>query len=348
MIHKLAITISIVLAGFFLLNTTCYAGSKTITWKVCFHTMVQKGNWAGNIMENWAKEIEERTNGDLKIQFYWPGALPYKGAESLMVMKKGLADVIEGTTWSFTGLEPTMDVSLQIFMYNDKEETKKAMEEVLMPHWEPKFKKYNAKVLMHWTSGAYQNYWSKEPVTKLSQMKGVKTRVYSRGLAEMVKMWGSAPLTIPVVELYTALQRGIVSAVITSNNTAYDIKFWEVLDYSTEIKLMPGGPDTLLVNQKSWGKLSPETQAVVMEVSKKYSAVLQDEVWNSAEQIKEKLKENGMEILQISKEEREKIKDLTAGYVWKDYLAKAGDDGVAIFKDLEKCLGRPLLEKAGY
>ena len=38
------------------------------TWKIYFSTMIYQNNWQGKIIEKWAREIEDRTNGGLKLE----------------------------------------------------------------------------------------------------------------------------------------------------------------------------------------------------------------------------------------------------------------------------------------
>ncbi|MBW1942889.1 MAG: hypothetical protein JRJ51_08635, partial [Deltaproteobacteria bacterium] len=56
---------------------------------------------------------------------------------------------------------------------------------------------------------AHFQMWSKKPITKLADLKGMKMRsffLYDR----FQKALGITPVTIPMSELYTALERGVV------------------------------------------------------------------------------------------------------------------------------------------
>ena len=67
-------------------------------------------------------DIEERSGGRLKMELYWPGMLPYKGMETLNLVKHRLVDVSECTTWTLGGVEKLMDNRILFFLFESMEE----------------------------------------------------------------------------------------------------------------------------------------------------------------------------------------------------------------------------------
>ncbi len=166
-----------------------------VTWKVSFNSMIFKGNWSGVIMEAWRDEIEERTNGAVKMELYWPGTLPYKGPDTLKAVSERLIDAAEDTSWMFGGLEPIFETKYATFLLENRAECKSANAMVILPHLLPKFDKHGIVVQIQAPSAGGGLHWfSQKPVTKLSDMKGVVRRAYSKATAEMVKAWGCVPV----------------------------------------------------------------------------------------------------------------------------------------------------------
>ncbi len=310
------------------------ASSAATTWRVCFNTMIQQNNWYGKIFEDWAKEIADRTKGELKIQIYWPGQLPYKGFEILATVKDRLVDAAECNTSYYGTTEPLMDEDFKRFQFDEIPWFEKASEKVIPKYYQPIFDKYNVIPIAKFLSGGGEGFFANKPVTKVADCKGMKVRVYSKSTADMVKAWGGNPVTIPVVELYTALQRGVVDGAVTSFMTASDAKFWEVLKYVTWTNHNVGGYDTIITNKTTWNALPDNVKKIVMEVSNKHS----DRVWKGAPKITQELmedfKKRGVKILYLEPAERNKFKALCA-FQWKEWLDRTGPTGVAMLREIQ-------------
>lgn len=305
------------------------------TWRVCFNTMVFQGNWYGKIFEEWAKEIDSRTKGELKIQIYWPGQLPYKGFEILATIKDRLVDAAECNTSYYGTTEPLMDEDFKRFQFDEIPWFEKAAKQVIPKYYKPIFDKYNVMPIAQFLSGGGEAFFVNKPIRKVSDAKGLKVRVYSKSLANMVMAWGANPVTIPVVELYTALQRGVVDGATTSFMTGADAKFWEVLKYVTLTNHNVGGYNTIITNKATWNALPDNIKKIVTEVSDKYAG----QVWKQAPQVTKELMEDfrkhGVQILNLDPGEREKMRAMAAAQ-WKDWLDRTGPTGVAMLREIEK------------
>ena len=76
-----------------------------------------------------------------------------------------------------------------------------------------------------------QAFFSKKPVRKPEDFKGLKTRVHSVALASLVAGLGGEPLTIAFAEVYTALERGTLDAAISGTKPGYGLRWYEVSKY---------------------------------------------------------------------------------------------------------------------
>jgi TRAP-type C4-dicarboxylate transport system substrate-binding protein len=311
-------------------------------FKAYFNAMIYQNNWQGKIMEGWAREIEEKTAGAIKIEIYWPGQLPFKASEVLNALRDRHLEIAECLTSYYGSSEPLMDIAYKIFLFQNVREYEKSSKEVTAKHFGPIYDKYNVVPLIETTSGGDQNWFSRNPVTKMADMKGVKCRVYNRSSEEVVKAWGCVPVTIPIVELSAALKRGAADAMVTSFTTGTDVKIWEIFPYATDINFIIGGHNTVLINKAAWGDLPPKVQSVIREASIKAS----NEVWNQSETVEKKLRElfrsKGVQVLQLDSGEREKLKRSVL-FLWKDWLGRNGEKGEAMLRDVEKSIARPVL-----
>jgi len=294
-------------------------------------------------MVKWARLIEERTGGAVRVEVRWPGELPYKGYESLPVVRDRLVDVIEVCPHPQAGYEPLMDFHSLPFMVDTYEEGKWVCYELLKPMQEKVLAKYNAKHLMLLAAGDSPQWYSKGPVTTMADMKGYKCRVYDKATTDMVAAWGATPILIPFVELYTALMTGVVDAVVTSTKTARDAKFYETLDYVTVVRylLISLNHTIIALNKDAWAELPVHLQEIVLEVSAEIEAETwairpPDEVGIAA------LVAEGMTALELEPGELDKLKG-SVRFMWAEWAERLGPEGEALFRKLEEYTGRKYL-----
>src|SRR5262245_20667461 len=76
-----------------------------------------------------------------------------------------------------------------------------------------------------------QAIFSKRPVRKLEDFKGLKTRVHSVALASLVAGLAGEPLTVAFAEVYTAMERGTLDAGISGTKPGLGLRWYEVSKY---------------------------------------------------------------------------------------------------------------------
>ena len=101
----------------------------------------------------------------------------------------------------------------------------------------------------------------------------------SKTAMDMIQALGGAPTPIPWGELYTALQRKVVTSMPNSLNAAADIKVWEVCDHFSMIGYVIG-TGFLVVNKTSFDKLPADLQEVVTEAGMAYSLYQKEAITN--------------------------------------------------------------------
>ncbi len=145
----------------------------------------------------------------------------------------------------------------------------------------------------------------------LDGLKGIKVRVPDKSAGDMLSAVGIAPVLIPWGETVPALASGAVSGVATSAVSGVDGKFWEFLKtvYPTN---HVWSSQIVTVNLDAWKKLKPEEQKAIEDLAKR----LEPEFW--AVSLKAdvdslaRLKEGGMEVVQIPPAMMKDLRDKTA------------------------------------
>jgi TRAP-type transport system periplasmic protein len=280
------------------------------------------------LFEEWAQSVEKRTNGRVKFEFTSLPELGLGGAETIRVIKTGVVDVAEVYGGYVAGELPMLEILEIPGIFPDPETAKKAI-----LAWKP----YEAKILEERANAVLlamavypdQAIFSKRPVRKLEDFKGLKTRVHSVALASLVAGLQGEPLTVAFAEVYTALERGTLDAGISGTKPGLGLRWYEVSKYLVgPISMRPHV--ALSINKNTWKRLPADLQAILKEEAeavvegKAFEAI---ESWNQ-EGI-DKNVEKGMEHQPFSPEVQTAIKEVLRTKVVPDWVRRAGGQQAA-------------------
>ena len=134
------------------------------------------------LYEEWAQSVEKRTNGRVQFELTSLPELGLGGAETIRVLKTGVVDVTETYGGYVAGEFPLIEILEFPGIFPDPETAKKAI--LAWKPMEAKIldEKANA-VLLAMAVYPDQAFFSKKPLRKLEDFKGLKTRVHSVALS---------------------------------------------------------------------------------------------------------------------------------------------------------------------
>ena len=286
------------------------------------------------LYEEWTQTVEKRTNGRVQFELTSLPELGLGGAETIRVLKTGVVDVTETYGGYVAGELPLIEILELPGIFPDPETAKKAI-----MAWKPMEakildEKANA-VLLAMAVYPDQAIFSKKPVRKLDDFKGLKIRVHSVALSSLVAGLGGDPLTVAFAEVYTALERGTLDAAISGTKPGYGLRWYEVAKYLVgPISMRPHV--ALAINKNTWKRLPPDIQAIMKEEAEKivegksFDAI---EGWNK-EGI-DKSVEKGMEHQPFSPELQATIKEILRTKVVPEWIKRAGGQEAAkLFNDI--------------
>lgn len=218
--------------------------------------------------EAWAKEIETRTNGRVKITIFAGGALTgapqcYEGVVN------GISDIGMSCFAYTPGRFPLLEgLDLPLGYPNGAVATRIATE--LTEKYQPA-EVANTHVLYVHAHGPGL-LASKKPVKSLNDLKGLKVRGTGLSL-KIVDALGGTSVGMAQNDAYEALQKGVVDATLCPIETLKGWKQGEVISSITDATAV-GYTTAMFVtmNSKKWGSLPPDIQKVFTDVSKEWVA----------------------------------------------------------------------------
>ena len=248
---------------------------------------------------NWAKEIEKRSNGRVKINVYAGGTLA-KAPETYTAVTGGIADIGMSCFAYTRGRFPVMEAVDLPLGYPDGKTATRAANEFYKKMKPAELD--DVKVMYIHAHGPGLLH-TKKPVKSISDMKGLKVR--STGFsAKVVSALGGIPVAMPQPATYEALQKGVVEGTFAPIETLKGWKQAEVIKYTTNTRDI--GYTTamfVVMNKQKWEKLPADIQKIFNEVSEEWIGV-QGATWDKADE--EGLaftRELGNKIIELSPEQ---------------------------------------------
>ncbi len=283
------------LLGLMLLPGLAWAGPVKLTYSIFFpashgHTL---------LAAEWAKEVETRTNGQVKIDVF-PGATLTPADQCYDGVVKGISDIGMSVLSYVKGRFPLTEViDLPLGYSNGLQVTKLA---------NAYFAKFNpaeladAKVMYLHGHGP-GIFHTKKPVAKLEDLQGMKIRCTGTS-ARVVASLGGTPVAMPQTETYDSLQKGVVDGVVSPIETLKGWKVGEVINSTTQNF---GSSYSLaffvVMNKKKWESLPKDVQATIETINQEFIERT-GKAWDQFDQAGlEFTKGRGNQVIALSKEE---------------------------------------------
>lgn len=205
-----------------------------------------------------SETLSKATDGDLSFEIF-AGTL---GGEKQLIesMALGSLDMYNG---AYTGTDE-FDIFYSPYFFRDGKHAKAVMESEIGAQASKALEdRYRARLLGVGRLGGY-NLMLKEPVEKLSDIKGRKIRTPQiKGCVEGVAFFEGVPTPIPFNEVYLALQSGIVDGLLTALNPAVQFKFYEVCKHVV-VPDFGLALDKQAISTRSWGGLPADQQELLV------------------------------------------------------------------------------------
>lgn len=254
----------------------------------------------------FAELVEQKTNGRIHIDVYHGGQL---GDEKAVIeqLQFGAIDFTRVSISPLSEFEKSLNVLQLPYLYKDAAQMWRVLDGSIGEKFLNSMDKNNLIGLSWFDAGARNFYDSKRPITKLSDMKGLKIRVQeSQLMMGMVAALGASATPMAYGEVYSGLQTGVIDGA--ENNwpsydsvSHYEVAKYYVLDEHTRV------PEMQLVSKLTWDKFSDADKAIIKECAKE-SAKLERELWAAKEKVsEEKVRAAGCTITELEPGEKEKF-----------------------------------------
>jgi TRAP-type transport system periplasmic protein len=281
----------------------------------------------------WAKEVEKRTSGMVKITVF-PGGTLTPADKCYDGVVKGISDIGMSVLGYTRGKFPLTEVIDLPLGYKRGLAATRLINQYYQQFKPKEFDEVKVLYLHAHGPGILH---TKKPVRKLEELKGLRIR--STGLsAKVASALGATPVAMPMGETYDALQRGMVDGSLSPIESLEGWKWGEVVKCTTESFGSAYSTGFFVVmNKEKWNALSPEIQKIIEKVDTEWiekTGMLWDEIDKSGKAFALKL---GNQIIPLSKEEDQRWANAVRP-ILDDYVNNMKGKGLPGSETLKFCM----------
>ena len=277
--------------------------------------------------QEFVKRIEKETDGQLKFTIF-PASQLIGTNEALDGLKSGTIDMLAGCATYYHGMVPEGDVDwlpyislnnrarFWDYMNNDQGGEAGEFHDIIYKAY---LEKANAVWLTNVIAGSSGIIGRGDKAyDTIDSLKNIKLRAAGGVSTRVAKAWGASPVTMATGEIYPALQRGTVDALIFYAYGLKDYKFFEVAKTFSKPPVFTWADD-LWINQKALEKLPKDLQNTLIKVAREWGRWASVDYWPQYEAENEKwCIDNGVKFVTMDDENIEKSKKMLKE-VWDWY-----------------------------
>lgn len=293
--------------------------------------------YADAAVEPFAKEVAERTKGELVIDTY-PSEQLGKAADSVRTLQSGIAD-IGWITFTYHAQEMPATQVINLPQGLDGKTAAaiiwRAVHEpgIIKEEWD----RLGLVPLMIFANPAYEIHSTDKPLPDFASLKGLKLRSPGAAYVETIKRMGAVPYEVSTPDQYEALQRGLINSTIYTFSSWNSFKMGELLKHTTVGNNVVTTGLALVTTPRFMKSLTPEQRTLLIDLGRKYSAIGTDAAAELNVKALEKYKAQGLKVYEWAPEDKAKLVEVLKGVSeeWKQKAKAANIDADALFKQVD-------------
>jgi len=290
------------------------------------------------VFEVWAEELETRTDGRVEVTIH-PGASLAGPREIYDAVADGIMDIgHSAATYHEHRLPMTNTICQPTLAYTSTISSNVLWDiyEEFTEYFEEEFN--DVKLLWLHTNPPTHLHFKGEEVQTLEDLEGLVVSVGDGTTERMMSRLGVATELIPMAEVYTALDTGVVDGCTLPYAPLRPQGIADLVDHHTEVYLA-NHSFFAVMNLDTWNNLPSEVQDTIEEISGRWAANLTGEVFDKNVVIdKEWMEEEGHTFYRVPPDEMERWEALIEPIVdaWVSQLEDQGLPGEEVVREIRR------------
>lgn len=220
------------------------------------------------ILKPWGEEVTAASDGRIVIQHFDAMALGGRPPELLDQARDGVVDLAMTVVGYTPGRYPRTEVFELPFMMKNPVGTSRAFWEMVESDFQES-EYQDVKVLGAWVHGPGVIH-TKDPVTKLEDMKGKTLRGPTRVINDMLSELGATPVGMPLPAIPEALSKGVIDGTVIPWEVTPAVRLSELVSNHAEFsgdEALYTATIVLVMNKAKYDALPDDLKAILDEKS---------------------------------------------------------------------------------
>ena len=333
------------LAGAIVAAATGYAAAQDVTLRI--HQMLPpQATIPAEVLVPWGEAVEEQSGGRSAVQHYPSMQLGGTPPELFDQARDGVVDVIWTVLGYTPGRFPKTETFELPFIMTDAVSTSEALQEFVEKNAADEFSDVHLLAVHAHGPGLFH---TKEPITKLEDLQGMKIRGGSRVINELLTKLGATPVGLPVPAVSEALSKGVIDGTTIPWEVTLPLRVSELVKTHTGFSGENGlytQTFAIAMNKDVYESLPDELKKVIDDNSGMKLAKMAGEAMARQDAVGEKkARDAGNNIVTLDEAETQRFKDAASQVV--DEWVAAGEGRQALVDDAKALIAKYTEENAG-
>jgi TRAP-type C4-dicarboxylate transport system substrate-binding protein len=278
-----------------------------------------------DFIEPWAKELEERTGGKVKVTIFPAGSAFGHVAKQYDQVRAGVVDIAHGLTGQPRGRLPRTLIMDMPFLVKTADAASRTLWDLYPEYLADEYK--GMKVLALHAHNAGLIHTRDKQVTTMEDLEGLRIRSPSLAISMMLEQLGATPVGLPPTQVYESLQKGVIDGNVFPYEAIHGFKLYEVLNYHLDAKAYTTS-FFFVMNEKKYNSLPEDVRKVIDDISGETLVARFGPWWNKWDQPGlADIENKGSVITPLSDEERARWREALAPTI-EAYLSDIEKNGV--------------------
>ncbi len=266
-------------------------------------TLAPEGSVWHDALLQVRQEWHELTDGQLELRIYAGGVL---GGEDEMVRKlqrRGL-DAVAITSSGLPRIDSSVSVLNVPLLFESYEELDYVRSRIA-PQLERHLAARNFKVLS-WSDAGWVYFFAKSPVRTPEDLRALRLWI-SSGAPEgerLFKDFGFNVVPLPVTDMLTALQTGLIEAIDVPPLFALLDRSYQAAPYMTDVRWGPLNAATVISSQ-AWARIPAAYHEALLASIRAVARDAQAEIRRAGAQAVEEMQARGLKVITLDPDTRE-------------------------------------------
>ena len=296
------------------------------------------------ILKPWGQQLEEATNGRIKIEHFDAMSLGGRPPELMDQARDGVVDMSMTVVGYTPGRFPRTEVFELPFMMTNPVATAKAYWEMVETDFQNN-EYQDVKVLGAWVHGPGVIH-TEGGVNSLEDMQGLTLRGPTRIINDLLSELGAEPVGMPLPAIPEAISKGVVKGTVIPWEVTSAIRLSELVSNHTEFsgnQALYTAAIVLVMNKDRYNALPDDLRAILdAEAGEKLSAFATQVMWDMDAPARQIAVDAGNTITTLDEAEVDRWKAASEPVIqrWIDDMNGQGIDGAALIEQAKALIAK--------